>query len=67
MITTVRVICFTILLSAFSYRASAEEFTHAINAFLQYRVEVEKQDVGMVVGIVDLSTAAELFEPWRIG
>ncbi len=53
MITTVRVICFTILLSAFSYRASAEDFTNAIKAFLQHRVEVEKRDVGIVVGIVD--------------
>ena len=53
MINTIRVICFTMLVSAFSYRAAAEDFTNAINAFLQHRVEVEKQDVGMVVGIVD--------------
>ena len=53
MITTVRVICFTILLSAFSYRVAAEDFTNAIHAFLQHRVEVEKRDVGIVVGIVD--------------
>lgn len=31
----------------------AEEFTHAIQAFLQQRVEVEKRDVSIVVGIVD--------------
>ena len=49
----VRVICFTMLLSAFSFRASAEDFTNAIRAFLQQRVEVEKRDVGIVVGIVD--------------
>jgi CubicO group peptidase (beta-lactamase class C family) len=51
--TALRVICITTLLSAFSFRASAEEFTDAIRAFLQQRVEVEKRDVGIVVGIVD--------------
>jgi CubicO group peptidase (beta-lactamase class C family) len=30
-----------------------EDFTNAIRAFLQQRVEVEKRDVGIVVGIVD--------------
>ena len=53
MIPAIRVICFTILLSAFPFRAAAEDFTNAIHAFLQQRVEVEKRDVGMVVGIVD--------------
>ena len=53
MIPAIRVICFTMLLSAFSFRAAAEDFTNAIHAFLQQRVEVEKRDVGMVVGIVD--------------
>jgi CubicO group peptidase (beta-lactamase class C family) len=53
MIPAVRVICFTILLSAFSFQAAAEDFTNAIHAFLQHRVGVEKRDVGMVVGIVD--------------
>ena len=52
-ITAIRVIWFTILLSAFPSRASAEDFTNAIRAFLQQRVEVEKRDVGIVVGIVD--------------
>ena len=52
MITAVRVLCFTILLSAFSFRAAAEDFTDAIQALLQQRVEVEKRDVGIVVGIV---------------
>jgi serine-type D-Ala-D-Ala carboxypeptidase/endopeptidase len=33
--------------------SSAEEFTNAIAAFLQHRVECEKRDVGIVVGIVD--------------
>jgi CubicO group peptidase (beta-lactamase class C family) len=53
MITAVRVICFTMLLSAFSFRAAAEDFTNAIHAFLQQRVEVEKRDAAIVVGIVD--------------
>ena len=53
MIPAVRVICFTILLSAFSFRAEAEDFTNAIHAYLLHRVEVEKRDVGIVVGIVD--------------
>ena len=53
MITSGRVLCFTILLTAFPFRASAEEFTNAIHAFLQHRIEVEKRDVGIVVGIVD--------------
>ena len=52
-ITAVRIIFFTILLSAFSPRALAEDFTNAIRAFLQQRVEVEKRDVSIVVGIVD--------------
>jgi len=53
MIITVRAICFTILFSALSFRASAEDFTNAIRAFLQQRVEVEKRSIGIVVGIVD--------------
>jgi len=48
-----RVVFFTILLAAFPFRAGAEEFTNAIHAYLQQRVEVEKKDVGIVVGIVD--------------
>jgi D-alanyl-D-alanine-carboxypeptidase/D-alanyl-D-alanine-endopeptidase len=51
--TAARAFCFTMLLSAFSSRASAEDFTNAIHAFLQQRVEVEKRDVGIVVGLVD--------------
>jgi len=52
-IPAIRVICFTTLLLAFSSHASAEDITNAIDAFLKHRVEVEKQDVGIVVGIVD--------------
>ena len=52
-ITAVRVICFTILLSAFSFRASAEDFTDAIHAYLQSCVETHKVNAGIVVGIVD--------------
>ena len=41
------------LLSAFSFRAAAEDFTNAIHAFLQQRVGVEKRDAGIVIGLVD--------------
>jgi CubicO group peptidase (beta-lactamase class C family) len=34
-------------------KTAAEDFTNAIHAFLQQRVEVEKRDVGIVIGIVD--------------
>jgi serine-type D-Ala-D-Ala carboxypeptidase/endopeptidase len=51
MINTARIICFAILCLSFS--ASAEDFTNALHVFLQHRVEVEKRDVGIVVGIVD--------------
>jgi CubicO group peptidase (beta-lactamase class C family) len=53
MITAVRIIGFTVLIWAFSFRAAAEDFTNAVRAYLQERVEVEKRDVGIVVGIVD--------------
>ena len=53
MIPALRVICFTILLSAFSFCAAAEDFTNAIHAYLQQYVEAEKINVGVVVGIVD--------------
>jgi hypothetical protein len=49
----VRVIYLALLLSAFSFRAMAEDFTNSIHAFLQQRVEVEKRGGGIVVGIVD--------------
>jgi serine-type D-Ala-D-Ala carboxypeptidase/endopeptidase len=51
--TAIRVICFTLLLLAFSFRVAAEDFTNAIRAYLQQRIEIEKRDVGIVVGIVD--------------
>src|SRR6266404_637100 len=41
------------LLSAFQLPAVAEEFTNTIHAFLQQRVEVEKRDGCIVVGLVD--------------
>ncbi len=53
MITAVRATCFTIVFSTFSCGASAEDFTDAIRASLQRRIEVEKKSVGIVVGIVD--------------
>lgn len=51
--TAIRLIYFTLLVSAFSFRAPAEDFTNAIRAFLQRRVEVDQRDVGLVVGLVD--------------
>jgi D-alanyl-D-alanine-carboxypeptidase/D-alanyl-D-alanine-endopeptidase len=48
-----RLICFIALLAAFSFRAAAEDFTPAIQAFLQHRGEVEKTDGAIVVGILD--------------
>jgi hypothetical protein len=39
--TAIRAICFTMLLSAFSFRAAAEDFTNAIHAYLQQRIEAE--------------------------
>lgn len=40
-------------LLALSLHASAEDFTTAVRACLQRRVEVEKRDVGIVIGLVD--------------
>src|SRR5512140_1630470 len=48
-----RIIGLMFLFSVCSMRSSAEEFTNAIQAFLRQRVEVERRDVGIVVGIVD--------------
>jgi serine-type D-Ala-D-Ala carboxypeptidase/endopeptidase len=50
---TIRYICFALILSAISSAAEAEDFTDAIHAYLQHRVEAEKRDIGIVVGIVD--------------
>jgi CubicO group peptidase (beta-lactamase class C family) len=52
-IPAIRVICFTMLLSAFSFRAAAEDFTNAIWAFLQHRGEVEQTHGAIVIGILD--------------
>jgi CubicO group peptidase (beta-lactamase class C family) len=41
------------LLAGFAFPAAAEDFTNAIHAYLQQRVEAEKINVGIVVGIVD--------------
>ena len=50
---TIRVICFAMLLTAFPFCAGAEDFTNAIQAFLQRHVEVEKRDAGIVAGFLD--------------
>lgn len=49
----VRFIRFAPILSLIPFPALAEDFTNAIHAFLQHRVEVDKVCVGMVVGLVD--------------
>ena len=49
----VRFICFALIFLPAPFPAAAEDFTNAIHAFLQHRVEVEKKDVGIVVGLVD--------------
>ena len=53
MIPAIRVICFTLLLSAFPFCAAAEDFTNAIHAFLQHRGDLEKTEGAIVVGILD--------------
>jgi CubicO group peptidase (beta-lactamase class C family) len=53
MTTAIRIVFLSILLIVFSFRSAAEDFTNAIHAFLQRRVEVEKQDIGTVIGLVD--------------
>ncbi len=45
--------CLLLILLLHPVAALAEDFTDAIYAFLQHRVEVEAKDVGVVVGIVD--------------
>jgi len=46
-------IWFGLILCSISFCVSGEDFTNAIHAFLQQRIEAEKSDVGVVVGIVD--------------
>ena len=50
---TIRVICFILLLSAFSFRAVAEDFTNAIAAYIQQYVHAQFPHGCMVVGIVN--------------
>jgi len=51
--TIVRFIHFAMIFWPIAFPAAAEDFTNAIRAFLQQRIEVEKRDVGLVIGIVD--------------
>jgi serine-type D-Ala-D-Ala carboxypeptidase/endopeptidase len=44
-------ICLALILSLVP--AAAEDFTNGIHAYLQHRVELERKDVGIVVGLVD--------------
>jgi len=52
-IFVVRIICCAIPLLTFLSRASAEDLTNALHAFLQQRVEDEKRDAAIVIGLVD--------------
>jgi len=49
----VRVICFAVLALSLSTCVTAEEITDALQAFLQHRVDIEKREVGIVIGLVD--------------
>lgn len=42
-----------LIFASVPFPSPAEDITNAIQAFLQHRVEVEKQDIGIAVGIVD--------------
>jgi len=55
-----------LLLTAFSARATAEDFTEAIHAYLQQRIEAEKKAVGIVVGLVD-EQGSRVISYWRMG
>ena len=46
-------ICFALIFSPAPFPAAVEDFTHAIHAFLQRRIEVARRDGGIVVGFVD--------------
>jgi D-alanyl-D-alanine-carboxypeptidase/D-alanyl-D-alanine-endopeptidase len=52
MISAARVLCLITLLGVFSFQASAEELTNALQAFLRERIEMEKKGA-MVIGVVD--------------
>ncbi len=49
----IRVLSVVMFLVMFSTCAEAEDITNALRAFLQHRVEVEKKDAAIVIGIVD--------------
>jgi D-alanyl-D-alanine-carboxypeptidase/D-alanyl-D-alanine-endopeptidase len=48
-----RIVCCAMLSLAYPFCAAAEDFTNAIHAYLQQRVEAQKMDAGIVVGLVD--------------
>lgn len=53
MITAVRFVCLMMLLSVFSFRVAAEDFTNAIHAYLQQCIDSRKINGCTVIGIVD--------------
>src|SRR5689334_5127676 len=48
-----RIIGCAILLFTTALQAAAEDLTNALHAFLRQRIEVEKRDAAIVVGLVD--------------
>src|SRR5215472_13628881 len=51
--TIVRFIFFALVCLTAPFPATAEDFTNAIHALLQQRVESVKRDISIVIGIVD--------------
>jgi len=48
----IRFISFILLVFSLSACVSAEEITDALQAFLRHRVDIEKREVGIVIGLV---------------
>ncbi len=51
----VRFICYALVLLRVPFLATGEDFTNALHAYLQQRVEAEQIDIGIVVGLIDES------------
>lgn len=49
----VRFICFPLIFLPVSFSAAAEDFTNALQAYLQHCIEAEQVNAGIVVGVVD--------------
>jgi serine-type D-Ala-D-Ala carboxypeptidase/endopeptidase len=49
----IRSLCIVLIFALLPFPAAGEDFTNALRAFLQQRVDVEKRYVAIVVGVVD--------------